>query len=56
MTTTTILIVSGIVSAFVLFGVVLAWGDFYSRNARQSEPKAPAQPVPSQVADYRKAA
>jgi hypothetical protein len=58
MTITTILIISGIVSAFLLFGGVLAWGDFYSRNARHNDQGAPAQPVPaSQSADaYRKAA
>jgi hypothetical protein len=32
MTTTSILILSGIVSAFLLFGGALAWGDFYSQR------------------------
>jgi hypothetical protein len=32
MTLASILILSGIVSAFLLFGGVLAWGDFYSRR------------------------
>ena len=32
MTTTSILVLSGIVSAFLLFAVGLAWGDFYSRE------------------------
>ena len=32
MTMTSILIVSAIVSAFLLFAGVLAWGDFYSRR------------------------
>jgi hypothetical protein len=44
MTTTTILIVSAIASAFLLFGGVLAWGDFYSRGVRQ-EPLVPEQPT-----------
>jgi hypothetical protein len=30
-----IIVLSGIVFAFALFAVVLMWGDFYSRNARQ---------------------
>ena len=28
-------VLGGIVFAFALFAVVLMWGDFYSRNARQ---------------------
>jgi hypothetical protein len=32
MTTTSIFVLSGIVSAFLLFGGTLAWGDFYSRR------------------------
>lgn len=44
MTTTTILIISAIASMFLLFGGVLAWSDFYSRNARQ-EPVVPEQPA-----------
>ena len=40
MTTTSILVLSGIVSAFLLFAVGLAWGDFYSR--RRSDDQAPA--------------
>jgi hypothetical protein len=58
MTTTTILIVSAIASAFLLFGGILAWGDFYSRGAGQ-EPLASEQsastPSPPAVED-RKAA
>jgi hypothetical protein len=46
MTMTTILIVSAIASAFLLFGGVLAWGDFYSRGARP-EPVIPDQPASS---------
>jgi hypothetical protein len=46
MTTTEMLIVSAMASAFLLFGGVLAWGDFYSRGARQ-HPIVPEQPVSS---------
>lgn len=58
MTTTTILIVSAITSAFLLFGGVLAWGDFYSRGAKL-EPKVPEQPASttsSTPVEVRKAA
>ena len=40
MTATSILVLSGIVSAFLLFGAGLAWGDFYSR--RRPDDQAPA--------------
>ena len=30
-----IVILSAIISAFTLFGVVLAWGDFYTRGIRK---------------------
>ena len=39
MTTTSILVLSGIVSAFLLFAVGLAWGDFYSQ--KRSDDQAP---------------
>ena len=39
MTTHDALILAGIVLAFVLFGVSLAWADFYSRAARKAEAK-----------------
>jgi len=40
MTTTSILVLSGIVSAFLLFAVGLAWGDFYSQ--KRPDDQAPA--------------
>jgi hypothetical protein len=49
MTTTTILIVSAIASAFLLFGGVLAWGDFYSRGAAGDQNAAP-EPAKTPVA------
>ena len=55
MTTSTILIVSAIASAFLLFGGVLAWGDFYSRgrpNERRLSP--PEQVTPSAEAASKK--
>jgi hypothetical protein len=58
MTTTTILIVSAIASAFLLFAGVLAWGDFYSRETRQ-EPSVPEHPATADSTasfDRRKAA
>jgi hypothetical protein len=33
MTTQTILVLAGIVTAFATFGIVLAWADFYSQGA-----------------------
>jgi hypothetical protein len=47
MTMSTVLIVSAITSAFLLFGGVLAWGDFYSRGARQDT--APQLPEPKRA-------
>ena len=41
MTTTTILIVAGIASAFLTFGFALAWCDFTSRNAPRHAVTAP---------------
>lgn len=57
--TNTVLIISAIISAFMLFGGVLAWGDFYSRQVRRDEPTtAPLQQASSAplVEDYREAA
>jgi len=58
MTTTTILIVSAIVLAFMVFGVVLAWGDSRSRRARQANMKLepPASSKSPASRDVRKAA
>lgn len=43
MTMTSILIVSAIVSAFLLFAGVLAWGDFYSRRRPDDYSSIPDQ-------------
>jgi hypothetical protein len=40
MTTTSIIILIGIGSAFLLFGGVLAWGDFYSRRRPEQQVSA----------------
>jgi hypothetical protein len=53
MTTTTILIVSGIASALLLFAGVLAWGDYYSRGARRDQNDAPSEPAKSAVTVIR---
>ena len=58
MTTTTILILSAVISAFMLFGGVLAWGDFYSRKGSRNQPSSNLQATPhvSTSTDYREAA
>jgi hypothetical protein len=43
MTTTTVLVVSGITAAFLLFGAVLAWADFYTRGATRDLAATPQQ-------------
>jgi hypothetical protein len=35
MTTQGILVLTGIVSAFLFFGITLAWADFYSQGGRK---------------------
>ena len=45
MTTTTVITISAIVLAFVTFGAVLAWADFYSRPARRLRALEQPQPV-----------
>jgi hypothetical protein len=50
MTATSILIVCAIALAFLLFGGVLAWGDFYSRG-RPGDPAAAPDRKPSAVTD-----
>ena len=58
MTTASILVLSGIVSAFLLFGVGLAWGDFYSRKRPDHHAPA-AEQMPSvapAIVSERKAA
>ncbi len=58
MTTTSILVLSGIVSAFLLFAVGLAWGDFYSRKRPDDQaPAAEQKPSVAQaIVSERKAA
>jgi hypothetical protein len=58
MTTTSILILSAIASAFLLFGGVLAWGDFYSRrpDERLSEPDKATPPAETTVKKWSQAA
>jgi hypothetical protein len=58
MTTTSILVLSGIVSAFSLFAVGLAWGDFYSRKRSDDQtPVAEQKPsVAPAIVSERKAA
>jgi hypothetical protein len=51
MTVSSIIVLCGIVSGFLLFAGALAWGDFYSRkrvpgrSAQQEQPKAAAMPL-----------
>jgi hypothetical protein len=57
MTTTTILIVSAIASAFLLFAAVLAWADFCSGSGRpQAAAPKPADASAPATIDYRNAA
>ena len=59
MTTTTILVVSAIASAFLLFGGMLAWADFYTRGMRSNRTAPPDQvtlSVTTDVTEYREAA
>lgn len=42
MTTQTILVLAGIVSAFAIFGVIVAWADFYSRGYPKPTTEEPA--------------
>ena len=43
MTTQTILVLVGIVSAFAIFGIIVAWADFYSRGYPKPADKEPAE-------------
>jgi hypothetical protein len=59
MTTTSILILSVITSAFLLFGGVLAWGDFYSRGRpddRLSQPDRTDSPAEASAKKWSEAA
>ena len=47
MTPASILIVSAVASAFLLFGAVLAWGDFYSRGRPGDQTSAPEKEASS---------
>jgi hypothetical protein len=50
MTPTSILIVCAIALAFLLFGGVLAWGDFYSRRRPSDQASAPEEKPSSATA------
>jgi hypothetical protein len=39
MTMTSIIILAGIIIAFVIFALVLAWGEYQTRNISQSDPR-----------------
>jgi len=56
MTTTTILIVAAITMAFLLFGAVLAWADFYCRRAPTVVPRSTDASEAAATIDHRKAA
>ena len=59
MTMTSILILSAITSAFLLFGGVLAWGDFYSRKSaddRSSQPDKTISPAEASSKRWSEAA
>ena len=55
MTISSIIVLCAIVSAFLLFAGVLAWGDFYSRK-RAAEQPAAAPEQPKAAMPVRKAA
>jgi hypothetical protein len=52
MTTQGILILAGIVSAFAIFGITLAWADFYSQRGPKM-PAADASPSQSKDQNFR---
>ena len=58
MTTQSAFVLAGIVSAFALFGIMLAWADFYSQGGSQSESKdqSTAEKSPQRLSDERRAA
>ena len=58
MTTQSVLVLAGIVSAFLFFGIMLAWADFYSRGAPKSESKdhSRAEASPQHLHNERRAA
>lgn len=58
MNTQSVLVLAGIVSAFVFFGVVLAWADFYTQRRPKSGSEAPsaAKDNSATMPDERRAA
>ncbi len=58
MTTQSVLVLAGIVSAFMIFGITLAWADFYSRGGRKLESRdhSAAEESSQHLTDERRAA
>ncbi len=58
MTAQSALVLAGIVSAFMFFGIMLAWADFYSRGGPKPESKdhSAAGQSPQHLNDERRAA
>jgi len=57
MTTQGILILAGIVSVFAIFGITLAWADFYSRQRSKTPVTIAAPNLPNEkIHDERRAA
>jgi hypothetical protein len=56
MAITSIVILVAIVSAFMLFGAVLAWGEYQTRHLTRSAPRGSAKSRASTVAEIQIAA
>lgn len=58
MTTQGILVLAGIVSAFAIFGITLAWADFYSQHGPKTPvtDASPSQSMDQKFSDERRAA
>jgi hypothetical protein len=58
MTTQSVLVLAGIVSAFAFFGITLAWADFYSQSGSKPKSKdlSTAEESPRHLSDERRAA
>jgi hypothetical protein len=58
MTTQSALVLAGIVSAFLFFGIMLAWADFYSKGGPKPASKdlSTAEEKPQHFSDERRAA
>ena len=56
MTTQSAFILAGIVSAFLFFGIMLAWADFYSKGAPKPTSKDSSAADESRQHDQRRAA